>query len=185
MTIDWTKPIETVDGQSARVLATDLDSSFPIVIAVTTASRDHETVLLLHSDGSYAKGKPPTVRNVPPACQQEAVTDADLAKARAENERLTKERDLSKELLRSCIQGNNVLRKKAQKAIAERDEARAEHRFTLGLLDKAMADAEQDMRQRAADVCDCACVEGIGDKIRAIGDEILALPLKHGKSDNG
>lgn len=67
MTIDWTKPIETVDGQSARVLATDLDSSFPIVIAVTTASRDNETVLLLHSDGSYAKGKPPTVRNVPTA----------------------------------------------------------------------------------------------------------------------
>lgn len=68
---------------------------------------------------------------------------ADLAAARAENERLTKERDLSKELLRSCIQGNNVLRKKAQKAIAERDEARS-----------MLADAERDMRQIHAE-CDC------------------------------
>ena len=67
-------------------------------------------------------------REAPPACQQETVTESDLAAARAEIERLTKERDLSKELLRSCIQGNNVLRKKAQKAIAERDEARDDER---------------------------------------------------------
>lgn len=100
--------------------------------------------------------------------------DADLAAARAEIERLTKERDLSKELLRSCIQGNNVIRKKAQKAIAERDEARS-----------TLADAERDMRQRAADLCDCACMDGIGDKIRAIGDEILALPLKHADREGG
>ena len=49
----------------------------------------------------------------------------EIDRLRAEIERLTKERDLSKELLRSCIQGNNVLRKKAQKAIAERDYALA------------------------------------------------------------
>ena len=96
-----------------------------------------------------------------------------LAAARAEIERLTKERDLSKELLRSCIQGNNVLRKKAQKAIAERDEARAEHRFTLGLLDKAMAVAERDMRQRAADSCLGLMTAQSARKF------ILALPLKH------
>ena len=113
-------------------------------------------------------------REPPPACQQETVTESDLAAARAEIERLTKERDLSKELLRSCIQGNNVLRKKAQKAIAERDEARS-----------MLADAERDMRQRAADLCDCACMDGIGDKIRAIGDEILALPLKHADREGG
>ena len=101
-----------------------------------------------------------------------------LAAARAEIERLTKERDLSKELLRSCIQGNNVLRKKAQKAIAERDEARAEHRFTLGLLDKAMAVAERDMRQRAADSCLGLMTAQSARKF------ILALPLKHADREN-
>mgnify|MGYP007121582530 CR=1 FL=1 len=110
-----------------------------------------------------------------------------LAAARAEIERLTKERDLSKELLRSCIQGNNVLRKKAQKAIAERDEARS-----------MLADAERDMRQRAADACagievdrwdkwrdgydmlDQGASDGAGDCVNAI----LALPLKHADREN-
>ena len=101
-------------------------------------------------------------REAPPACQQEAVTESDLAAARAEIERLTKERDLSKELLRSCIQGNNVLRKKAQKAIAERDEARS-----------MLADAERDMRQRAADSCLGLMTAQSARKF------ILALPLKH------
>ena len=35
-----------------------------------------------------------------------------------------------------------------------------------------------DMRQRAADLCDCACQDGIGDMIRGIGDDILSLPLR-------
>ena len=56
----------------------------------------------------------------------------------------------------------------------ERDEAKS-----------MLADAERDMRQRAADLCDCACMDGIGDKIRAIGDEILALPLKHADREGG
>lgn len=108
-------------------------------------------------------------REAPPAAQ-EPVTDADLAAARAEIERLTKERDLSKELLRSCIQGNNVLRKKAQKAIAERDEARS-----------MLADAERDMRQRAAEVCD------LNDQVSGwvSRDAILALPLKHADREEG
>lgn len=67
MTIDWTKPIETLDGHPARVLATDLESPRPVVVAVTTEGRVRETVLLLDSDGSYDPGKPPMVRNVPPA----------------------------------------------------------------------------------------------------------------------
>ena len=106
----------------------------------------------------------------PHACQQEAVAEADLAAARAEIERLTKERDLSKELLRSCIQGNNVLRKKAQKAIAERDEERS-----------MLADAERDMRQRAAEVCDR------NDQVSGwvSRDAILALPLKHADREGG
>ena len=128
-----------------------------------------------------------------------------------EIERLTKDR----ELLRSCIRGNNVLREKAQKAMAERDEARSmlagafeaaasvawadrESGLTVNTkiraltpddaqaaLQSMLADAERDMRQRAADLCDCACMDGIGDKIRAIGDEILALPLKHDDREGG
>lgn len=94
--------------------------------------------------------------------------EADLAAARAEIERLTKERDAQYD--------ENVHRIAMQaKAEAERDAAR----FML-------ADAERDMRQRAADLCDCACMDGIGDEIRAIGDAILALPLKHAdREDSG
>ena len=119
-----------------------------------------------------------------PACQQEAVAESDLAAARAEIERLTKGRDLSKELLRSCIQGNNVLRKKAQKAIAERDEARS-----------MLADAERDMRQRAAEICRSVAppktyhrgdhtgsMQVIAQKCAAA---ILALPLKHADREGG
>ena len=140
----------------------------------------------------------------------EYVPASDLAAARAENERLTKERDLSKELLRSCIQGNNVLRKKAQKAIAERDEARASLRHMEG-FDRCtcgpcaihgvttLADAERDMRQRAADACagievdrwdkwkdgsdmlDQGASDGAGECVTAI----LALPLKHADREEG
>lgn len=67
VTIDWTKPIETADGSPARVLATDLACTRPVVVAVATKGLDYETVLLLNSEGSYDKGKPPIVRNVPPA----------------------------------------------------------------------------------------------------------------------
>ena len=122
----------------------------------------------------------------------EYVPASDLAAARAENERLTKERDLSKELLRSCIQGNNVLRKKAQKAIAERDEARASLRHMEG-FDRctcgpcaihgtaSLADAERDMRQRAAKVCDR------NDQVSGwvSRDAILALPLKYADREGG
>lgn len=69
--------------------------------------RDPYAVMVSDPDGSY-------------------VMAAHYDAASAENERLTKDRNLSKKLLRSCIQGNNVLRKKAQKSIAERDEARAQ-----------------------------------------------------------
>lgn len=135
-------------------------------------------------------------------------------------ERLTKERDLSKKLLRSCIQGNNVLRKKAQKAIAERDEARAmlagafeaaasvawadrESGLTVNTkiraltpddaqaaLQSMLADAERDMRQRAAEL--------VGQEARTFPDNvawgvedlakaILALPIsiENDNADNG
>lgn len=88
---------------------------------------------------------------------------------------------------------DGVLRGPALGAADEIDRLRAEierltkaHDTVCGALataiekhNQALTDAERDMRQRAADLCDCACMDGIGDKIRAIGDEILALPLKH------
>lgn len=110
------------------------------------------------------------------------VGEDELDETMAEIERLTKERDLSKELLRSCIQGNNVLRKKAQKAIAERDEARS-----------MLADAERDMRQRAADACRISpqdqaegdwSSEGM-DMSKMLRTAILALPLKHTDREGG
>ena len=139
------------------------------------------------------------------------------AAARAEIERLTKELEHMTAVKDIHQRKRHEYFERAEKAEAERDEARAEHRFTLGLLDKAMAerdearaslrhmegferctcgpcaihgsamlaDAERDMRKRAADLCDCACMDGIGDEIRAIGDAILALPLKHADREGG
>ena len=82
--------------------------------------------------------------------------EADLAAARAEIERLTKERDAQYD--------ENVHRIAMQaKAEAERDAAR----FML-------ADAERDMRQRAADTAREAWRDGYDAT-----PHILALPLKH------
>ena len=66
MTIDWTKPIETMDGQPARVLATDLAYHRPVVVAVASKGADHEAVWLLTSEGAYDTDRPLMVRNVPP-----------------------------------------------------------------------------------------------------------------------
>lgn len=120
----------------------------------------------------------------------------DLAAARAEIERLTKERDAQYE--------ENVNRIAMQaKAEAERDEALVQmagafevaaqtliDRFAEADADKIralvpagaqtalqsmLADAERDMRQRAADVCDR------NDQVSGwvSRDAILALPLKY------
>ena len=84
----------------------------------------------------------------------------DLAKARAEIERLTKERDAQYE--------ENVNRIAMQaKAEAERDHARS-----------MLADAERDMRQRAADSCLGLMTAQSARKF------ILALPLKHADREN-
>ena len=138
--------------------------------------------------------------------------EADLAAARAEIERLTKELEHMTAVKDIHQRKRHEHFERAEKAEAERDEARAqlvagfemaaqyvetvplevtcrqEHTRNIramtpddaqAALQSLLADAERDMRQRAADVCDCACMDGIGDEIRAIGDAILALPLKH------
>lgn len=138
---------------------------------------DGRTLHEVIADALLARGLPP------PACQQEAVTESDLAAARAEIERLTKERD-------EAIIKAECWESAARLLEAERDEALAENRFTLGLLDRTMierddarsmlADAERDMRQRAAKVCDR------NDQVSGwvSRDAILALPLKHADRDN-
>lgn len=68
MTIDWTKPIETMNGFPARVLATDFSYSRPVVVAVATKGAVYETVWLLTNEGAYAQGRLPVIRNVPPEC---------------------------------------------------------------------------------------------------------------------
>ena len=109
----------------------------------------------------------------------------------------------------SRAQQNAALQAEVERLTKERDAAQDEHRFTLGLLDKAvaerddalamLADAERDMRQRAADACagievdrwdkwrdgydmlDQGASDGAGDCVNAI----LALPLKHADREEG
>ena len=66
MTIDWNKPIESMDGQPARVLATDLQGNCRFALAVTKESLPWEIVVQTDDNGANWAQKP-VVRNVPPA----------------------------------------------------------------------------------------------------------------------
>lgn len=124
-------------------------------------------------------------------------------------EKAEAERDVAKKLLRSCIKGNNALREAAQERKSERDEARAqvvgafeaaasvawadrESGLTVNTkiraltpddaqaaLQSMLADAERDMRQRAADSCLGLMTAQSARKF------ILALPLKHADREEG
>ena len=113
----------------------------------------------------------------------------ELAAIRAEIERLTKERDAQYE--------ENVNRIAMQaKAEAERDEARASLRHMEG-FDRctcgpcaihgtaSLADAERDMRQRAADKCRQDYDAGNDLTGHQYADAILALPLKYADREGG
>lgn len=65
MTIDWTKPVETTEGWSARVLATDLHSSYPVVAAIRNRN-GVETVDAYTADGRRLYASDPVLRNVLP-----------------------------------------------------------------------------------------------------------------------
>ena len=94
--------------------------------------------------------------------------DADLAAARAENKRLTKERDNLSKLEQSHREQANEQFHRANKAEVERDKARS-----------MLADAERDMRQRAA-----VAARKTWDGYDAAA-HILALPLKHADREGG
>ena len=106
---------------------------------------------------------------------------AEIYRLRAEIKRLKREVDVAASAM---VRNHN----RAEKAEAERDEARA-----------MLADAERDMRQRAADACsgvevarwdkwkdganmlDQGASDGAGECVNAI----LSLPLKHADREGG
>ena len=111
----------------------------------------------------------------------------EIDRLRAEIERLTKERDaqydenvhriamqakaeadrdVAKKLLRSCLNGNNTLRGTVQ-------DLKGQYTSPPRWLQSMLADAERDMRQRAADSCLGLMTAQSARKF------ILALPLKH------
>ena len=111
----------------------------------------------------------------------EYVPASDLAAARAENERLTKERDEARAQVVGAFEAA------ASVAWADRESGLTVNTKIRALtpddaqaaLQSMLADAERDMRQRAADSCLGLMTAQSARKF------ILALPLKHGKSDNG
>lgn len=131
----------------------------------------------------------------PTACQQEA----DLAAARAEIEHLTKVRDNLSKLEQSHREQANSQFHRANKAEAERDAAQASLRHMEGFDcctcgpcaihgSANLADAERDMRQRAADeVRNAAGWFGpyAEDMVKDLADVVLALPLKHADQEGG
>ncbi len=59
--IDWTKPIQTRDGRTARVLATDIEDRRPVVVAVISKFSLAEVVTCRYLNGkitSASGGRP-------------------------------------------------------------------------------------------------------------------------------
>lgn len=104
----------------------------------------------------------------------------------ARAEKAEAERDIHKKLLRSCLKGNNSLREKAQNYKSERDNAYSLLADAYGagtgdsVIEAHLADAERDMRQRAANTAKEYCDNGYE---HIVHNAILALPLKHGKEN--
>lgn len=63
--VDWTKPIETMDGRAARVLATDIRRGDEFTIAITWPNADGTEGILLASEIGGTRSFPdePQVRN--------------------------------------------------------------------------------------------------------------------------
>jgi len=61
--IDWNKPVETIDGEPVRVLATDLeDDTYPIAVAYKN-SHSEKVVRSVTHDGRILTGRPIKFRN--------------------------------------------------------------------------------------------------------------------------
>jgi hypothetical protein len=65
MTIDWTKPIETIDGEPVRVLATDLDGMYPVAVAIMRNEVQHLSTRTFGGLEFIRDGET-NLRNVPP-----------------------------------------------------------------------------------------------------------------------
>ena len=65
--IDWSRPIETVDGKPCRVVCTDYKAKNPVIVLATHAPNfrgDTESAYDVTEDGFKSNGQP-FVRNVP------------------------------------------------------------------------------------------------------------------------
>lgn len=122
----------------------------------------------------------------------EYVPASDLAAARAEIER-------PPSVVCGLTERCDDAREAAEKAIAERDAAMALLADAYGagtggsVIESHLAEAERDMRQRAADACRISAQdqaeggwrsEGM-DMSRMLRSAILALPLKHADREGG
>lgn len=102
------------------------------------------------------------------------------------------------EMLRDLAKERDAARAEIERLTKEMDEARAGRRFTLGLLDRTMterdearamlADAERDMRQRAADFVGQEArtfPDNVAWGVEDVAKAVLALPLKHADREGG
>lgn len=67
--IDWTKPIQTKDGKPARVIATDIDSDYPIAVAFKSSPRMEYVHAFTQVGWTYSNGKNIQIVNVPERIQ--------------------------------------------------------------------------------------------------------------------
>lgn len=108
---------------------------------------------------------------------------SDLAAARAENKRLKRELEITHNSRNELAE---TWKDRAIKAEAERDEALALLADAYGagtggsVIEAHLAEAERDMRQRAADIAREAWRDGYDAT-----PHILALPLKHADREGG
>lgn len=51
MTIDFDKPIETIDGKTARLITRDIKGGYPFLVAYTEDGYDYETTACVDEDG--------------------------------------------------------------------------------------------------------------------------------------
>ena len=109
-------------------------------------------------------------------------------------EKAEAEHDIDKKLLRSCLKGNNSLREKAQNYKSERDNAYSLLADAYGggaggsVIEAHLADAERDMRQRAADLVGQEArtfPDNVAWGVEDVAKAILALPLKHADREGG
>ena len=66
--IDWDKPVRYIEtGEIVRVLCTDLEGYYSVVVAFIDRNSNHNSVYSIAPDGRFYKGSEVVFENVPPA----------------------------------------------------------------------------------------------------------------------